>query len=121
MDAFELIALALAKRGGGGSVDSVNGQTGAVVLDADDVGAQTPFLTATITIATTDWQAATSGYACTKTVTGMTDDAAVFLQYSDTETDYTATQDDDEMTFACDAVPSEAVTVSVLWFKAVSA
>lgn len=41
MDRLAIIALALAKRGGGGggAVNSVNGQTGTVVLDADDVGA----------------------------------------------------------------------------------
>lgn len=41
MDRIALLALALAKKagGGGGAVDSVNGQTGEVVLDADDVGA----------------------------------------------------------------------------------
>ena len=41
MDRLAIIALALAKRGGGsgGAVNSVNGQIGAVVLDADDVGA----------------------------------------------------------------------------------
>lgn len=41
MDIISLLALILAKQGGGGSgaVDSVNGKTGEVVLDADDVGA----------------------------------------------------------------------------------
>lgn len=42
MDRLALIALALAKKAGGGgsgAVSSVNGQTGEVVLDAEDVGA----------------------------------------------------------------------------------
>jgi hypothetical protein len=39
--------------GGGGAVDSVNGQTGVVVLDADDVGAQPADATLTA-LSTTD-------------------------------------------------------------------
>lgn len=39
MDNKELVILAGKPAGGGGSVSSVNGQTGAVVLDYEDVGA----------------------------------------------------------------------------------
>jgi len=39
MDNKEIVILAAKGGGGGGSVTSVNGQTGAVVLDAEDVGA----------------------------------------------------------------------------------
>lgn len=115
MDRLALIALALAKRngGGGGAVNSVNGQTGTVVLDAEDVGAQTPFMTATLTIAVSDW----NNGSCTKTVTGMTADSLVFVKYSDTETEYTEVQGANSMTFTADPVPSEAVTVDVAWFK----
>lgn len=103
--------------GGGGAVNSVNGQTGAVVLDAEDVGAQTPFLTTTLTIAVSDW---VNG-SCTKTVTGMTADSLVFVKYSDTETEFTEAQGANSMTFTADHVPSETVTVNVAWFKEVSA
>lgn len=115
MDRIALLALALAKKagGGGGAVDSVNGHTGEVVLDADDVGAQTPFLTATITIAASDW---VNG-SCTKTVTGMTADALGFIKYSDEETDFTETQGEGSITFTADPTPSEAVTAYVAWFK----
>lgn len=53
MDRLALIALALAKRGGsgGGAVDSVNGQTGTVVLDAEDVGASAAPSEITVTTA----------------------------------------------------------------------
>lgn len=101
---------------GGGSVTSVNGQTGAVVLDAEDVGAQTTFMTATITIATTDW---VNG-SCTKTVTGMTADSLVFVKYSDTETEFTEVQSANSMTFTAETTPSEAVTVDIAWFKEAS-
>lgn len=102
--------------GGGGAVDSVNGQTGTVVLDAEDVGAQTPFMTDTITIAVSDW----NNGSCTKTVTGMTADALVFVKYSDTETEFTETQGANSMTFTAATTPSEAVTVDVAWFKEAS-
>lgn len=121
MDILALAALAKAMQGGGGGgggggdVTSVNGKTGTVVLNAADVGAQTPFLTATITIATTDW---VNG-SCTKTVTGMTADALVFVKYSDPDGEYTETQDANSMTFTAATTPSEAVTVDVAWFKEV--
>ena len=98
-------------------VQSVNGQTGAVVLDADDVGAQTPFMTDTITIAVADWD----NGSCTKTVTGMTADALGFVKYSDTETEFTETQGTNSLTFTADPTPSEAVTVDIAWFKEASA
>jgi hypothetical protein len=77
---------------------------------------QTPFLTATLTIATTDW---VNG-SCTKTVTGMTADALVFVKYSDTETEYTEAQGANSMTFTAATTPSEAVTVDVAWLKEVA-
>lgn len=53
MDIMSIIAIALAKKngGGGGAVDSVNGQTGEVVLDADDVGASPAPSEVTVTTA----------------------------------------------------------------------
>ena len=60
MDIMSIIALALAKRGGGGgggAVNSVNEQTGDVVLDAEDVGAQsTDNLVTTLSASSTDTQ-----------------------------------------------------------------
>lgn len=113
MDILSLLALGKAGSGGG-AVDSVNGQTGTVVLDAEDVGAQSPFMTATITIAVSDWNYKGS---CTKIVTGMTADALGFVKYSDDETDFTETQGEDSITFTADPTPSEAVTAYVAWFK----
>lgn len=54
MDNKELVILAgkPAGGGGGGSVSSVNGQTGAVVLDYEDVGAAAAETIATVTGAT---------------------------------------------------------------------
>lgn len=111
-----LLMQILEQGGGGGAVDSVNGKTGTVVLDADDVGAQTPFLTATITIAVSDW----NNGSCTKTVAGMTEDALGFVKYSDDETDFTETQGANSIIFTADPTPSEVVMVDVAWFKEVS-
>lgn len=94
-------------------VNSINGQTGVVVLGAEDVNAQTPFLTTTLTIAVSDW----NNGSCTKTVTGMTADALGFIKYSDTEGEYTETQGKNIITFTVATTPSEAVTVDVAWFK----
>ena len=113
---IEALLMQILEQGGGGAVNSVNGQTGAVVLDAEDVGAQTPFLTDTITIAVTDWD----NGSCTKTVTGMTAEALVFVKYSDTETEFAETQGENSMTFTAATTPSEAVTVDIAWFKEVS-
>lgn len=82
-----------------------------------NLGAQTTFMTATITIATTDW---VNG-SCTKTVTGMTADSLVFVKYSDTETEFTEVQSANSMTFTAATTPSEAVTVDIAWFKEASA
>lgn len=112
---IEALLMQILEQGGGGAVNSVNGKTGEVVLDAEDVGAQTPFLTDTITIAASDW----NNGSCTKTVTGMTEDALVFVIYSDTETEFTEAQGANALTFTANPVPSEAVTVDVAWFKEV--
>lgn len=46
---MNLMEAAIAAKLGGGAVSSVNGQTGAVVLDADDVGAEPEKLVVTVT------------------------------------------------------------------------
>jgi hypothetical protein len=71
---------------------------------------------ATLTIAVSDW---VNG-SCTKTVTGMTADALVFVKYSDPDGEYTETQGANSMTFTAATTPSEAVTVDVAWFKEVA-
>ena len=81
---------------------------------AGDVGALPH--TTTLTIATTDW----SSLSCTKTVTGMTTTAVVWLEYSDTTTVFTCTQGTDSLTFGCDATPSAAVTVKVAFMEGVA-
>lgn len=77
---------------------------------------QNKFMSETITIATTDWVSGNSGVTATKSLTGMTADALVFLSYSDTTTDYTVTQGSGTLTFAAASAPSAAVTVDVAWF-----
>ena len=72
-------------------------------------------MTATLTIAVSDW----NNGSCTKTMTGMTTDALVFVKYSDTETEYTEAQGANSMTFTAATTPSDAVTVYVAWFKEV--
>lgn len=110
--------------GGGGSVTpaSIVTATGQMTPEQaaqtrGNLGAQTPFMTANISIATTDWD----NGSCTKTVTGMTVDSLVFVKYSDTETEFTEAQSANSMTFTAATTPSEAVTVDIAWFKEASA
>ena len=77
---------------------------------------QSPYMTATFTIPTTDW----NNGSYTKPVTGMTTDALVFIKYSDTETEFTEVQESNALTFTAATTPSEDVTVYVAWFKEVS-
>lgn len=72
---------------------------------------QSRYMTATLTIATSDW----NNGSCTKSVTGMTADALVFVRYSDTETEFTEAQGSNSLTFTAATTPSEAVTVHVAW------
>lgn len=119
-----VIAAKLFGKSGGGSVTpaSIVTATGQMTPEQaaqtrGNLGAQTQFMTATITIATTDWD----NGSCTKTVTGMTADSLVFVKYSDTETDFTEVQSANSMTFTAETTPSEAVTVDIAWFKEASA
>lgn len=70
----------------------------------------------TLTIATTDW----SSSSCTKTVTGMTSTAVVWIEYSDTTTEFTCSQSTDSLTFTCNSTPSAAVTVKVSFIEGVA-
>ena len=124
MDNKEIVILAAKGGPSGGSVTpaSIVTATGQMTPEQAaqtrvNLGAQTPFMTATITIATTDWV----NDSCTKTVTGMTADALVFVKYSDTETEFTEVQSANSMTFTAATTPSEAVTVYVAWLKEASA
>lgn len=68
-------------------------------------------LTATINIATTDW----SNNSCTEYITGMTADAMVFVEFSDTTTEFSVTQSNGFLTITASTTPSAAVTVKVGW------
>ena len=70
----------------------------------------------TLTILTTDW----SSLSCTKTVTGMTSTAVVWLEYSDTTTTFTCAQATNALTFTCDNTPSASVTVKVAFMEGVA-
>ena len=83
---------------------------------AENKTKQNKFMSETITIATTDWVSGNDGVTATKSLTGMTADALVFLSYSDTTADYTVTQGNGTLTFAAASAPSAAVTVNVAWF-----
>lgn len=74
----------------------------------------------TLTLATSDWSAVTGGYSCSKTVTGMTSTAIVWLDYSDTESDFSASQSANTLTFTIPAVPSTAVTVNLSFVEGVN-
>ena len=75
-----------------------------------------PLKYTTLTIATSDW----SSQSCTKTVTGMTTTAIVWLEYSDTTTAFTCTQGANALTFGCDATPSASVTVKVAFMEGIA-
>lgn len=96
-----------------GSDRSVTTKTVSAFLG--DAGVAT-WQSTTLTIAVSDW----INGSCTKTVTGMTADALVFVKYSDTETEFTEAQGTNSMTFTAATTPSEAVTVDVAWFKGAS-
>lgn len=100
----------------GGAVDSVNGKTGAVVLDATDVGAVTQ-TTTTITLASTDW----SSHSQTKTVSGVTaDNTVIVAPASASAADYAAAeilctaQAANSLTFTCTTDPTNNISVNVV-------
>lgn len=74
----------------------------------------------TLTLAVADWTASGTGYACTKTVPGMTANSIVLLTFSDTETNYEYTQTTNALTFTASASPSAAVTVNVAFQEGVA-
>ena len=146
MDRLALIALALAKRGGGGgsnispyaSDPAMDGTASAGSSDdyargdhvhptdtsraaATDLAAKAdkPKYT-TLTLAVADWQTSGNAYACSKTVTGMTATSIVWLSYSDTETEFSEAQSANTLTFTVGALPSAAITVDVSFIEGVS-
>ena len=78
-----------------------------------DIPQNNPLKNTTLTIATSDW----SSLSCTKAVSGMTTTAVVWLEYSDTTTEFTCTQGTDALTFGCNATPSASVTVKVAFME----
>lgn len=70
---------------------------------------QTPFKTTTLTIETSEW----TNNRVSKTVSGMTATALVFVEFSDTTTDYTVAQSTNTLTFTASAAPSSQITVKV--------
>ena len=104
-----------------------SGHTSGAVLITDQYGyvMDTPRATflpkyTTLTLAVSDWEAAASGYTCTKAVTGMTATAIVLLTFSDTETDFGYSQAANALTFTAPSIPSEAVTVNVTFQEGVA-
>jgi hypothetical protein len=79
---------------------------------ASDIGAQTPYYTTTLNIATTDW----SNNSYTANIADMTATALVFVEFSDTAGEYTVTQGAETLTITATAAPSAAITVKVGWF-----
>lgn len=75
-----------------------------------------PLKSTTLTLATTDW----SSQSCSKTVTGMTATAVVWLEYSDPTTEFTCVQSANTLTFTCDVVPSADVSVKVAFMEVAS-
>lgn len=102
-------------------VNSFNGRTGDVLVfipsTAADVGAATPPKYTTLTLAVADWQSSGNAYACSKTVTGMTATSIVWVEYSDTETEFTEAQSANTLTFTVASLPSAAITVNVAFME----
>lgn len=73
---------------------------------------QTPFETTTLTIETSEW----TNNSVSKTVSGMTATALVFVEFSDKITDYTVAQSTNTLTFTASAAPSSQITVKVGFF-----
>ena len=99
-----------------GAVDSVNGKTGNVVLDASDVGATTS-ISATITLLSTDW----SSQTYVATVQGVTSSNTVIVSPSASSMDdYVAAdikctaQATDQLTFTCDTTPTSNIDINLL-------
>ena len=99
-------------------VTSVNGNTGAVTISAADLGAATMTIPATMpTLAVADWSSNTQ----TVSVTGVTATNTVLVAPAPASAaDYAAAgivctaQAADSLTFTCDTVPSNAITVNVV-------
>ena len=73
---------------------------------------QAPYSTTTLTIEANEW----SNNSVSKTVSGMTATALVFVEFSDTTTVYTVAQSTDTLTFTATAAPSAQITVKVGFF-----
>ena len=82
------------------------------------IDAKVPLISqATVTIAVADW----ANKQCTKSVTGVTASNNVIVSYAPSSKDayqtadiYCSAQGAGTLTFTCETVPSEAVTVNVL-------
>ena len=99
-----------------GAVDSVNGKTGHVVLNASDVGAVTQE-TRTISLVSTDW----SSHTQIKTVSGVTaDNTIIVAPASASAADYAAAeilctaQAANSLTFTCTTDPTNNISVNVV-------
>ena len=86
--------------------------SGGVSAAAAGTDYQTPFETTTLTIETSEW----TNNSVSKTVSGMTATALVFVEFSDTTTDYTVAQSTNTLTFTASAAPSSQITVKVGFF-----
>ena len=83
--------------------------SGGVSAAAAGTDYQTPFETTTLTIETSEW----TNNSVSKTVSGMTATALVFVEFSDTTTDYTVAQSTNTLTFTASTAPSAQITVKV--------
>lgn len=83
--------------------------SGGVSTAAAGTDYQTPYKTTTLTIETSEW----TNNSVSKTVSGMTATALVFVEFSDMTTDYTVAQSTDTLTFTASAAPSAQITVKV--------
>lgn len=83
--------------------------SGGVSAAAAGTDYQTPYSTTTLTIEANEW----SNNSVSKTVSGMTATALVFVEFSDTATDYTVAQSTNTLTFTASAAPSAQITVKV--------
>lgn len=104
--------------GDANTIESISVNGTAVSPDANkNVALSVPSVSQTsVTIATSDW----SNKTCTKNVTGVTANNTVIVSYAPSSKDayqdadiYCSAQGAGTLTFTCETVPSEAVTVNV--------
>lgn len=112
-NAYEIPNPTLSDVGSVLTVKSVGGFAIWGISKISDPGDFSALKSVQLDIAAGDWVQSEQGYTCNKTVTGMTETAVVWVEYSDMTNAYTCTQGTDSLIFACNTLPSETISIKV--------